>query len=219
MPFAGYTRPVTESVPFLTRIWLAFTCWFRLLFDARFAARVRALLAGARTARAGENEDGVATAPTVRAEPASRSEGAPGKDAESGKPGGVANPPERAAAALQLLALMQREGRLVDFLQQDLTGFSDEDVGTAARVVHDGCRRALQSRATITPCRSEAEGAQITLAPGFDARLVAISGNLAGEPPYTGVLRHGGWRIEEFKLPELVGDALPEIIQPAEVEL
>lgn len=129
------------------------------------------------------------------------------------------DPQERIAAALQLLGLMQREGRLVDFLQQDLTGFSDADVGSAARVVHEGCRRALQSRANITPCRTESEGAQVTLAPGFDAQLVKLTGNLAGEPPYTGVLRHGGWKVQAFELPELVGDANPEIIQPAEVEL
>ncbi len=202
MAFAGYTRPVTESVSFFARIWMAFVCWFRVLFDGKFAARVRALSPEAEA--------------EAEAEAETASEQSPERDsAERSEPGSG----ERIASALQLLGLMQREGRFVDFIEQDLTGFSDADVGTAARVVHEGCRRALQSRATITPCRTEPEGAPVTLAPGFDARLVALSGNLAGDPPYTGVLRHGGWKIQELKLPELVGDANPEIIQPAEVEL
>lgn len=188
---------------------MAFVCWFRVLFDGKFAARVRAL---SPEAEAGA-EAGTETATEQRSETTQASLEA--EPAPSPEP----DPRERIAPALQLLGLMQREGRFVDFIEQDLTGFSDADVGTAARVVHEGCRRALQSRATITPCRTESEGAAITLAPGFDARLVAITGNLAGEPPYTGVLRHGGWKIQELKLPELVGDANPEIIQPAEVEL
>src|SRR5262249_23557231 len=54
-------------------------------------------------------------------------------------------PPERMhASALTLLAAFQREGRLVDFLQQEIAGFSDEEIGAAARVVHGGCRKAFQ---------------------------------------------------------------------------
>jgi len=201
---AGYTRGVTDHVSFFARIWMAWVCFFRLLFDGTFAARVRAVMnseANAASAAADQADEAAAARPV---EPT---------------PESTDTPRLRSAPALQLLGLMQREGRFVDFLQQDLTGFSDEDVGSAARLVHDGCRRALQSRATITPCRAEAEGAQVTLAPGFDAQTVKISGNLAGQPPYHGVLRHGGWKIQALELPELVGDADPEVIQPAEVEL
>jgi hypothetical protein len=191
---------------------MAFACWFRVLFDGNFAARVRAAWVSSRK----ESPAGMPTGASGAA--ATADEAATGGESPLNRePGSPAR--DRSDAALQLLGLMQREGRLVDFLQQDLTGFSDADVGSAARVVHEGCRRALQSRATITPCRTEAEGAQVTLPTGFDAHLVKISGNLAGEPPYRGVLRHGGWRVQALELPELVGDANPEIIQPAEVEL
>ena len=73
-----------------------------------------------------------------------------------------------AAPALQLLALFQREGRLVDFLQQDIASFPDADVGAAARVVHEGCRKALRAHAEIAPVRAEEEGARVTLEAGFD---------------------------------------------------
>lgn len=124
-----------------------------------------------------------------------------------------------ATSALQLLSLLQREGRLVDFLQQDIASFSDADVGVAARVVHEGCRKALRAHATIEPVRSEAEGARITLEKGFDADAVKLVGEVRGEPPYTGALRHRGWRASRLELPALVGNHDAHVLAPAEVEL
>ncbi len=125
---------------------------------------------------------------------------------------------EPADGALQLLALLQREGRLVDFVQQDITTFSDSDVGAAARVVHEGCRRALRGHATVHSIRSESEGSSITIE-GEEAELVKLTGNVTGSAPYRGVLRHRGWRIDNFKLPTLVGERDLSVVAPAEVEL
>src|SRR5262245_41560783 len=69
--------------------------------------------------------------------------------------------------ALQLLALLQREGRLVDFLKQDISGFGDADIGAAARAVHEGCKKALSSHVEIEPLQSDDEGKRITLEAGF----------------------------------------------------
>jgi hypothetical protein len=124
-----------------------------------------------------------------------------------------------ATAALQLLALFQREGRLVDFLEQDIASFSDADVGAAARVVHEGCRKALRAHATIEPVRAEAEGARVTLPPGFDSDTVKLIGDVRGEPPYSGALRHRGWRAARLELPALLGKHEAHVLAPAEVEL
>jgi hypothetical protein len=122
-------------------------------------------------------------------------------------------------SALQLLSALQREGRLVDFLQQDIAAFPDAEVGVAARVVHDGCRRALRSHATLEPVRVEPEGAHVTLAQGFDADEVKLVGDVKGEPPYAGVLRHRGWRVAKLELPRAIGGHDPHVVAPAEVEL
>ncbi|HVJ18294.1 MAG TPA: DUF2760 domain-containing protein [Polyangiaceae bacterium] len=120
--------------------------------------------------------------------------------------------------ALQLLSLLQREGRLVDFLQQDITSYADGDVGAAARVVHEGCRKALRAHGSVHSIRSESEGASITVADS-EAELVKLTGNVTGSAPYRGVLRHRGWRVENFKLPTLVGERDLSVVAPAEVEL
>jgi hypothetical protein len=173
--------PPDDALPLATRLWFAWACFFRVLFDATFAARAF---------RARSLAPAPAHAPTPT--------------------------PTR---ALQLLSLLQREGRLVDFLQQDITSFPDADVGVAARVVHDGCRRALRSHATIEPVRPEEEGARVKLERGFDADAVKLVGDVRGEPPYAGVLKHRGWRVAKLELPEIVGDHDARILAPAEVEL
>ena len=177
--------PVNESsLPWFSRVWLAWACFFRVLFDGRFAFGVSRL-----------------------AEPPSAAPPAPPPSLPSGD------------AALQLLGLLQREGRLVDFLEQDIAAFSDQDIGAAARVVHAGCRKALHAHAALAPVRSEPEGSAVTLQAGFDPSALKLTGNLAGSAPYHGVLRHRGWRVERFELPSLVGKQDVKVLAPAEVEL
>jgi hypothetical protein len=120
-------------------------------------------------------------------------------------------------SALRLLALLQREGRLVDFCEEELSGFSDAQVGAAARAVHDGCRKALRDAFAPAAVRTEAEGAPVVLEAGFDPGAVRLTGNVAGNPPFRGVLRHHGWRASTSKLPTTEGDAT--VLAPAEVEL
>jgi hypothetical protein len=118
---------------------------------------------------------------------------------------------------VRLLALLQRDGRLVDFLQEDISSYGDADVGAAARVVHDGCAKSLNEYLTLEPLRTEAEGARITLPAGFDPSAVRLTGNVAGQPPFTGALRHHGWKVASVQLP--TGDADVTVVAPAEVEL
>ena len=130
-----------------------------------------------------------------------------------------APPPDRGEAALRLLALMQQEGRLVDFLEEDLAPYSDGQIGSAVRSIHSGCRAVLKERLDLAPILPGAEGATVTVERGFDPAAVRITGNVRGEPPYQGVLRHPGWRSAAFRMPESTGDRDHTILAPAEVEI
>lgn len=122
-------------------------------------------------------------------------------------------------AALQLLGLLQREARFVDFVQEDVAGYQDAEIGAAARVVHEGCRKALREHFTLEPIRTEAEGSRVTLPAGFDATAVRVSGNVVGQPPFTGTLAHRGWRATDVRLPQLTDAQAAAVIAQAEVEL
>jgi len=179
---------------FFPRLWLAILCWFRIVFDAEFAARVVALREGA---------------PAL---PATSPGATPALPAEKPAPA-----PQPASPALHLLALLQREGRLIDFCEEDLAGFPDAQVGAAARTVHEGCRKALRSAFTFAPIRTEPEGAPVVVPQGFDPQAIRLTGNLSGSPPFNGMLRHHGWKAASVRMPTAAGD--PTVIAPAEVEL
>ena len=118
-----------------------------------------------------------------------------------------------------MLSLLQREGRLIDFLQENVTAISDAEVGAAARVVHAGCKKALAEYFTVEPAMKESEGATVNLPAGFDARRIRVTGNVAGQPPFRGALKHHGWIASSVKLP-VVSDAVdPRVLVPAEVEI
>jgi len=128
--------------------------------------------------------------------------------------------PERApASALWLLGALQREGRLLDFLQQNVASFSDEEVGAAARVVHDGCRKVVQQYYDFEPAAKEPEGATVNLPAGFDAQRWRLTGNVSANPPFRGTLRHHGWMVRDVRTPS-ISPALDErVIAPAEIEI
>ena len=192
---------MTDSNPsLLGRISLAFGTFFAIIGDAELAAGVRRLRAGApepQPAPAAEPEPAVAVvAPAVstlhQASPES---------------------------ALQLLGLLQREARLVDFVEEDITAYSDADIGAAARLVHEGCRKTLREHFSLQSVRAESEGERVTLAAGFDAAAIRLSGNVVGQPPFSGQLTHRGWRVSDTRLPSLSDSHDASIIAPAEVEL
>ncbi len=193
----------TSPPSFFSRIWLSWVTAFRIVFDAGFAAKVMALESP---------ELGPAPQPAATAEP-------PPRPREDPQPAVALAQTEGAEeGARLLLRLLQRDGRFVDFVQQDITTFGDSDVAAAARVVHEGCRRALAGHAEIAPVRSEAEGSKLTLDAEQAARVKLI-GEVTGKPPFAGVLRHRGWKLESLKLPTRVGGSDPAILADAEVEL
>ncbi len=121
--------------------------------------------------------------------------------------------------ALALLALLQREGRLVDFLREPLDGFSDADIGAAARDVHRGCKKVLEQHLTMEAVMPGEEEAKVSVPKGFDPAEIRLIGEAKGEPPFKGTLRHHGWRVTETKLPALTEGVDRAVIAPAEVEL
>jgi hypothetical protein len=121
--------------------------------------------------------------------------------------------------ALALLALLQREGRFVDFVCDSVDGASDADIGAAAREVHRGCRKVLDQNLTFEPVMPGAEEAKVDVPKGFDPSEIRLIGEAKGEPPYKGTLRHHGWRVVDARLPSLAEGVDRTVIAPAEVEL
>jgi hypothetical protein len=198
---------------FLDRFIFAWVYLFRLLADGLLASRTKALLEG-------RFDPGTA----VRAEPTS--DAVPARKSAETSPDAIrttaASPvtnADRTTSAAMLLSLFQREGRLIDFLEQDITEFTDGDVGVAARVVHEGCRKALRQCATLTPVRAEEEGARVSVDGASLKSQVKLTGNVSGSPPFQGALRHRGWKVDALTLPVPTEDADPHVLAPAEVEL
>ena len=125
------------------------------------------------------------------------------------------------AEIVSLLATFQERGRLIDFLMDDITTYDDVQVGAAARIVHQGCKAALQEHFEIRPLREEREGSSVTITAGYPADEYRLIGKISGPAPFSGTLVHHGWKADSVKLPRIVRvdpDRLPTIA-PAEIEL
>jgi hypothetical protein len=205
--------PAAPLPGFVSRIAIAFAAYFRVLFDPAFAAGVDRLRSGVPALESGEPKP-------KRKDDGDRESGEKLKKAPKEKKAPA--PVMREAgpeAALQLLALLQREGRFVDFLEEDVAGYPDAQIGAAARVVHEKCRAAVREHFPLEPVRSEEEGARVKLEKGFDAARVRVVGNVVGDPPFEGTLAHRGWRVREVRLPKMTEGHDPAIVAAAEVEL
>ena len=187
---------MTHSTPsFFKRVSLAFGSFFSTLSNAGYAAQVQDLRE--------HGELAVPPAPVATPAPVPVT---PLKEAS----------PD---AALQLLALLQRDARLIDFTQESLSGYSDAEIGAASRLVHEGCAKVLREHFTLEPVRIEAEGSRLTLNEGFDARAIRLTGNVVGQAPFQGALSHRGWRATDVRLPKLTEQHDATVLAQAEVEL
>ena len=176
-------------IPFFTRLKFAFRTFFALLFNGRVPDDVASRVGG-----------------VTRAEPVPP------------QPAPVAAPPRVEPTAAQVLAVLQRDGRLIDFLMEDVAPYSDAQIGAAVRNVHAGCRDAVRRYLTLTPVLDTDEGARVTIDAGTNAARVKVIGNVAGQPPFQGVVRHRGWSLNGSELPSLPSTA-SSVIAPAEVEV
>jgi hypothetical protein len=190
--------------------WLAFLCFFRILFGKPLPAEATKFLPEGEGQKAlPEPQPDTTTETKPEAKPAA-------KEAER-KPASLAH--HHRDGALALLALLQREGRFVDFVRDAVDNATDAEIGAAAREVHRGCRKVLDQHLSFEPVMPGAEEEKVSVPKGFDPAEVRLIGEAKGEPPFRGTLRHHGWRVVDAKLPVLADGIDRTVIAPAEVEL
>ena len=182
---------------------------WRILTDGSFAQLVQQRL-----------NAGVAVAAPAVAPPAPAPPVAPVAPVASAPVAPVAARPVSAGRsdALSLLAALQREGRLLDFLQEPIDAFSDAQVGAAVRDIHRGCAAVIERQFAVRAVLEQPEGSRVSLSqpPGPEIRL---TGKSAAAAPATGTLVHPGWQATKCDLPVWQGDAnAAKILAPAEVE-
>jgi hypothetical protein len=197
----------------VSRIGLAFSCFFRLLFGRKLPAAAAAYLPEGALPQLPPPAAVTPPPPAPRVVPVAVT--APH---EPVKPK-VSVAQHHRDGALALLALLQREGRLVDFVRESLDTFTDADIGAAARDVHRGCRKVLDQHVTLEPVMPGAEEDKVTVPKGFDPAEIRLIGEAKGDPPFKGTLRHHGWRAVDTKLPALAEGVDRAVIAPAEVEI
>jgi len=141
-----------------------------------------------------------------------------------GRVNDVLKPPPKPVKAspepVLLLALLQREGRLLDFLLEDIQTYANDQIGAAVRDIHRDCQKALKEHLTLEPViPGKNEGENVEVKPGFDPAAIRLTGNVTGQPPFKGTLQHHGWRVTEVKLQKPAEGQDGFVMQPAEVEL
>ena len=118
-----------------------------------------------------------------------------------------------------VLKTLQDGGRLIDFLQEDIEQFQDAQIGAAVRGIHKGCKEILKENMQIVPVIDKNENSEVVIEEGFDPSTIRLVGNVTGNPPFKGVLKHKGWKIKELKIPTRPDNHDQSIIAPAEVEI
>lgn len=181
----------------MSRIVLAFRSFFAILFTGKLPGDIAQAL--------GLNQAKPSQAKPTQTKP----EAAP-------KPAPQVRPSD---GALQILGILQRDARLIDFLMEDISAYSDDQVGAAVRDLHDQSRDTLNRYLRLAPVIDGVEGT-FTKIESSDQSTVKLLGNVpaSGKAP-GGLLRHKGWRAEKIDLPPIAPGAGASVIAPAEVEI
>jgi Domain of unknown function (DUF2760) len=187
-------------VSFWERVAFALRCFFAILIHARIPIDIQERLSTSSSAGLAPVAP-PASAPATKLKPVER----PPTDS-----------PDR---AVQMLALLQRDGRLIDFLAEEIAPYPDVQLGAAVRTIHDSCRQVLDRYLKFEPILATEEDKPVTIEAGFDPGTIKLVGNLKGEPPIRGILRHKGWRVKEANLPPLANESGRMVLAPAEVEI
>ena len=120
---------------------------------------------------------------------------------------------------LYLISVLQREGRLLDFFSENLDAYEDIQVGAAVRNIHENCRKVINKALAPKAIIDQDEGEEVTVEQGFDPNSIKLTGNVTGEPPFKGLLKHRGWQTRKIDLPTFSSSQKSGIIAPAEVEV
>jgi hypothetical protein len=192
--------------------------WLGLAIGVAITGFLFLTLALARAGSLGRASWGLTVAGRAKADPALAAK----LDALLGTapaPQGPPLPPKPSAEPIRLLTLLQIEARLVDFLMEDISTASDEQVGQAVREIHRKGQKVLKDHITLEEVLPDPGAGTVTVPKGFDPSAVRLVGNVTGEPPFTGELQHPGWKVKEIRLPPKAEGQDPFVLQPAEVNL
>jgi len=155
--------------------------------------------------------------PSPAPQPAPKPE-APAKEPVKTAPDAEALRKEFEAGAVYALSLLQREGRLVDFLQEDISPYSDAQVGMAVRQIHSSCAKLLKEKFQVEPVLDAQERQEYEVKEGFDPCELKLTGEVPeGKAPGKGVLQHKGWKAAKVSLPARTGQFKAEIVCQAEI--
>jgi len=191
---------------------VAFRSFFRALSDRGFSDRVGALLDGKsptpELTRSVPTVEITRSVPTIEVTPPREIVREVIKEVNKPTPGD----------SLRLLAVLQRDGRLLDFLGEDIADYEDAQIGAAVRDIHRDCKKTLEKYVDLAPVLSEAEGGNVTVPAGFNPGHIRLTGNVKGQPPFRGTVAHKGWKAKDVRVPPADPGA-DMIIAPAEVEL
>jgi hypothetical protein len=186
-------------IGFSARLFFAFRCFFSLLFQGKIPQDILR-----------EVSNSTAEAPLTAAARTT---------AAAEKSGADVSDSDAFDRAVQMLALFQRDGRLVDFLEEDVSSYPDGQLGAAVRSIHSSCRQVLERYIKLEPILSSEEDHPVTVPVGFDPAAIKLIGSVTGQPPIRGMLRHRGWRVSQLTLPSLPQGSGRAILAPAEVEV
>ncbi len=128
-------------------------------------------------------------------------------------------PVKPSGAPLRMLALLQREGRLLDFLMEDISGAPDAQVGYGVREMHRKCQEGIKKALDLETVLPNNEDETVEIAAGFDPSAIRLTGNVAGSPPFKGRLIHPGWRVKTMRVAAPPEGADEFVLAPAEVEM
>lgn len=210
----------------MSRFLLALRCFLAVLMRRPLPEQAALSLLPAATKEPSPPPEKAETPPERKPEPVKEAtppptETRPAASSPAASPG--LSDSERQAAChrggVALLGILQREGRLLDFLMENIDGYADAQVGAAVRDIHRGCRKALNEHIKPRPIRTEADESVVRVDSGYDPSQVRLIGRVTGRPPFEGTLRHHGWRATEIRLSDIPSGHDASVICPAEVEI
>ena len=176
----------------MSRISLAFRCFFALLFGGALSPALVSDL-------------GLAPKPSKPAKP----------DKPAAPPPPAFKPSD---GALQILGILQRDSRIIDFLMEDISSYDDEQIGAAVRSMQSSAKDALVRYVTLAPVIDGVEGT-FAKPPSNDPAVVKYLGNVPAAGATGGTLRHRGWRAISVSLPPINPKQDTAVIAPAEIEV
>ena len=122
--------------------------------------------------------------------------------------------------AISLLSALQREARLLDLVTESLDGYSDAQIGAAAKEVLRDSGSVIERMFGLKPMTDAADGSELETPAKFEASEYRLTGSVSGSGPFRGTVAHHGWKATKCDVPKWTGDkSSAMIIAPIELEI